>query len=356
MNESELFSSNPYSLPQSEKEAFLLPKLSALTQYHREHCPEYTRLLQLFWDGKAPFKQLADLPYLPVNLFKTQKLLSISPGEVFKVLRSSGTTSSQPSQIFLDSATAHRQTLALANIMTSFLGPKRLPMVVIDHPNVIADRNHFNARGAAILGMLNFGREPCYALDAKMHLNLSVLKDWMLMQKHREQPILFFGLTFVVWEHFLNQLQPNEMIAPQGILIHTGGWKKMQESAISPEMFKQKVHQTLQINHCHNFYGMVEQVGSVFMECEQGFFHCPRFAEVIIRRPKNWQKCDPQETGVIQVLSILPSSYPGHSLLTEDLGRLKGIDDCACGRKGKYFEVLGRVPQAEIRGCSDTLG
>ena len=50
----------------------------------------------------------------------------------------------------------------------------------------------------------------------------------------------------------------------------------------------------------------------------------------------------------------LPRSYPGHSLLTEDLGVLLGEDDCPCGRKGKYFKVTGRVPRAEVRGCSDT--
>ena len=44
----------------------------------------------------------------------------------------------------------------------------------------------------------------------------------------------------------------------------------------------------------------------------------------------------------------------GHSLLTEDLGVLLGEDDCPCGRKGKYFKVTGRVPRAEVRGCSDT--
>ena len=44
----------------------------------------------------------------------------------------------------------------------------------------------------------------------------------------------------------------------------------------------------------------------------------------------------------------------GHSILTEDLGTICGIDDCKCGRKGKYFKVHGRIKSAEIRGCSDT--
>ena len=57
--------------------------------------------------------------------------------------------------------------------------------------------------------------------------------------------------------------------------------------------------------------------------------------------------------GLIQLLSVIPKSYPGHSILTEDLGTIHGEDDCKCGLKGKYFLVHGRVKEAEIRGCSD---
>ena len=61
------------------------------------------------------------------------------------------------------------------------------------------------------------------------------------------------------------------------------------------------------------------------------------------------------EVGLVQVVSCLPTSYPGHSLLTEDLGVIRGVDDPRLGMKGRFFEILGRVPQAELRGCSDTF-
>lgn len=63
---------------------------------------------------------------------------------------------------------------------------------------------------------------------------------------------------------------------------------------------------------------------------------------------------DIREKGIVQVLSILPHSYPGHSLLTEDEGIVLGDDGCLCGRLGKYFKISGRLKNAEIRGCSDT--
>ena len=99
---------------------------------------------------------------------------------------------------------------------------------------------------------------------------------------------------------------------------------------------------------------MVEQTGSIFMECEHGFLHSPIFSDIIIRRSSDFELCEIGEKGIVQVLSTLPTSYPGHSLLTEDEGVLYGEDNCKCGRLGKYFKINGRLKNAELRGCSDT--
>ena len=99
---------------------------------------------------------------------------------------------------------------------------------------------------------------------------------------------------------------------------------------------------------------MVEQTGCIYIECECGHLHTSIFSDVITRRPIDFSECVIGEPGIIQVVSTIPESYPGHSLLTEDEGAIEGIDDCPCGRKGKYFRIKGRLQNAEIRGCSDT--
>lgn len=328
----------------------LLKELTALVEFHKTHCPPYQKILNLFYPTLKNIKTLSEVPYFPVNLFKTQDLLSIPKDKVFKILRSSGTTSSHPSKIYLDAETAQKQTEALAEIMTSILGPKRLPMIILDHSKVVEDRYQYNARGAAIIGMSTFGRDLFYAFNEKMELDVKGLKTWL--SAHQNSPLLIFGLTSVIWEHFLKKIGSCDL--SQAILMHTGGWKKLQDQAVTNEIFKEKLKKTCQITRCYNFYGMVEQVGSVFVECDEGFLHCPAFAEVIVRDPRTWKEAPFHQEGLIQVLSILPKSYPGHSLLTEDQGIVLGVDDCPCGRKGKYFQVTKRVPQAEIRGCSDT--
>ena len=100
----------------------------------------------------------------------------------------------------------------------------------------------------------------------------------------------------------------------------------------------------------HNFYGMAEQIGTVFVECERGFLHAPNAADIIVRDPATWEVVADGEVGVAQTFSALPESYPGHSVLTEDLARVEAVDDCPCGRRGKTVSFMGRVPEAELRG------
>lgn len=139
-----------------------------------------------------------------------------------------------------------------------------------------------------------------------------------------------------------------------GILIHGGGWKKLINEAVEPQEFGKSLRTVCGLDDVHDYYGMVEQTGCIYMQCECGHLHASIFSDVIIRDMRDFSVCEVGQPGVIQVLSAIPESYPGHSILTEDEGVLLGEDDCPCGRKGKYFKVLGRIKNAEVRGCSDT--
>lgn len=343
----------PYELSQSQKEPFLTQQLNELVQYHYRHCPEYANIIRLLYRNCTHYPILNDIPYLPVNIFKEMHLASIPKQETFKTLASSGTTGNVPSLITLDSITSHRQTTALATIMQTYLGVKRLPMLIIDSPNVLKDPKNFSARGAGIVGMSQFGRDHLYALDDHTKINKNALKEWM--KKHKDDSIFIFGFTYVLWQHFLKDTIPGEFDFSNGILFHGGGWKKLKEISMDNAAFKAELKKYFNLQRCHSFYGMVEQAGGIFVECEEGHLHCPSFADIIVRDPTTWQPLQEGQTGVVQSLSLLPTSYPGHSLLTEDLGYIKGIDSCPCGRKGKFFWMEGRIPQAEPRGCGDTF-
>ncbi len=349
----DLLASPPFALAAAEKSRLLGAALAELTEHHAANCEPYARILA--GAGRDRAVGVNDTPFLPVRLFKELDLKSIPDEAVFKTITSSGTTGQVPSRIALDTPTAQAQARALAAITTSFIGKDRRPMLIIDHPGVVKDRTSFSARGAGILGMMTYGRAHAYALrDADMGLDLEVIAAFA--DAHRGKPIFAFGFTFMVWKYFLSALETADITLdfPGSVLIHSGGWKKLEDEAVSNDHFKSVAQARAGFAHVHNFYGMVEQVGSVFMECEAGRLHAPSFADVIIRDPLDWRVLGLDQEGLIQVVSAIPLSYPGHSLLTEDRGVLTGEDDCPCGRMGKTFKVLGRIPAAEMRGCSDT--
>jgi hypothetical protein len=176
------------------------------------------------------------------------------------------------------------------------------------------------------------------------------------IEEHRDSKIFMFGFTFMIYQHFIKELQSRniDVDLSNAVLIHGGGWKKLQGESVSSATFRRLLKDLCGLDHVYDYYGMVEQTGSIYMECEFGHMHVSNFSDIIIRNPKNFAVSPIGESVIIQTLSVLPKSYPGHSLLTEDEGVLLGVDDCQCGRLGKYFKIFGRIKNAEIRGCSDT--
>ena len=350
----DLFARPQFSIPQQEKDRLLLTELTDLVDHHRASCEPYRRITDGLGWSRDRARSIEDLPYLPVSLFKTHELSSVPPADVFKVMTSSGTTGQAVSRVILDRGTADLQSRALSSVMARILGNQRLPMLIIDTKNVVRDRNTFSARGAGVLGMLPFGRRHFYALNDDMQLDVDGLREFLA--RYDGQPILLFGFTFMVWKYFLQAIRDLGITADLsgGILVHSGGWKKLAEEAVGNAEFKAALRDATGLARVHNFYGMVEQVGSVFLEGDDGFLYPPNFADVVIRDPATWEPAPDGTPGVVEVLSVLPHSYPGHIILTEDRGVVHGVGDASSGWSGKQLEILGRIPRSELRGCSDT--
>jgi Acyl-protein synthetase, LuxE len=349
-----LFERPQYGIPSAEKSGLLLNALNELTAHHRARCPEYEKMLTAHGIRSNAARDLPGVPWIPIGVFKSSDLKSVPASEVFKYLTSSGTTGSQVSRVALDRETATLQSRALNSIMSHVLGPRRLPMILVDHPGIIQDRERLSARGAGLLGMMVFGRHHLFALNEDMEIRADAVKAFL--QEHKGSPILVFGFTFMVWQYFYKSCLKYgiDLDLNGGILIHSGGWKSLADQAVDRETFARSLGNVLGIEKVYNFYGMAEQVGSVFLEGATGHLHAPNFADIIIRDPVTWEEAPDGEVGVIEVLSVLPRSYPGHALLTDDLGVVHDREVSPDGRHGKRFTVKGRVPKVHIRGCSDT--
>lgn len=343
----------PYSLPDAVRSLLLLEGLNRLTARHYEACAPYQRMLDGAWSGGEPAAVLENVPYIPVSLFKTQRLQSIADDQIRVMMTSSGTTGQAVSRIAVDAETSLIQQKALANSLMHVLGQSRLPMLVIDTDAVFKNPSLISARGAGVLGLMRYGTKHAFALDASLEPDFAAVEAFL--ESHGKGPFFMFGFTYMVWISFYHQFKDAGFDLSNGILIHSGGWKKMIEQSVDNSAFRKALGDAFGLRRIHNFYGMVEQIGSIFLEGPDGLLYPPNFADVIIRDPDTWQPCAVGTTGVIQVLSLLPHSYPGHSLLTEDLGVVRSVDKGTDGWMGKGIEVLGRVARAELRGCSDVL-
>ena len=343
-----------YGLGREEKDALVTKELLELTELHRQRCKPYANILKGMKYDPANVKHASDIPFFPVRLFKEMDLLSIPREEIFKTMTSSGTTGQAVSKIFVDKDTAMTQQKVMIRILGDYLGRQRLPIMVIDTPAVMKDRKSFTARGAAIIGLQVMSRSTTYVLNDDMSLNMDALKAFL--EKNGNGKFLIFGFTFMVWQHLYEALKDSDVKVDlsNGWLMTGGGWKKLITNSVTQEEFHKRMEDTFGLVHFLDHYGMVEQTGCIYAECECHHLHASIYSDVFARRPEDFSLCDIGEEGILQTVSVLPHSYPGHSLLTEDKGIILGEDDCPCGRKGKYIKILGRIKSAELRGCSDT--
>lgn len=347
INYSKIFKENLFDKTQKEKEIFFFNNLKKLHNYHQKNSKEYLNISKTLF--KKNMNKIENLPFLHVQMFKEKNLKSVQSNVNVKMFNSSGTSGKKLSIINIDMKTSLLQAKVLNRILLSVLREKVDKIYFIDSETTLKTMRN-SARGAAILGFKQIANSFEFILDSKYKVKKKIIKKIIAERKK----ICFFGFTSLVWLNFLNYLKKNKIFLKKKdtILFHGGGWKKIEKNKVSRKKFNLECKNYIGSNKIYNYYGMIEQTGSIFLECEYGLYHPSLFSEIIIR-DENMIPCKPGKTGIIQVCSLLPISYPGHSILTEDLGEIFAIDTCRCGRKGKAFKVLNRIKDSEVRGCSD---
>lgn len=308
--------------------------------------------------------RVADLPYVPVAVFKRDPPFALIPEEQWqRVLHSSSTTGQQPSSIVVDAATGRHMTKGVIAILQDFIGSKRRPYLVVDSPESNAAGGELGARGAAIRGLSPFASTTSYVGKLESdgdRIGLDEKKLDEFCDQYRDEPVLIYGFTFVLWRTLVEPLlrDGRSLGLKNAHVLHSGGWKKLTSEAVDKARFIKDVSSAVgcEEDRIIDFYGMVENIGVIYPDCPYGLKHVTKFGHVIIRDPQTLAPVKPGETGIIQVCSALPTSFPGHALLTEDLGELVCEDNCECGRGGPGFRFVSRAPKAELRGCGDILG
>jgi hypothetical protein len=167
------------------------------------------------------------------------------------------------------------------------------------------------------------------------------LNATLLHNEANQQPTLLIGVTYAL----LDFAEEFKMPLKNTIIMETGGMKGRRT-----ELTRTEVHQQLQqafsLSHIHSEYGMTELLSQAYSK-NQGIFYCPNWMKVLLREeddPLTVSKKNRTEisTGAINIID-LANLYSCSFIATDDIGKLY-LDD--------GFEVLGRLDNSDIRGCS----
>ncbi|HYM62974.1 MAG TPA: hypothetical protein VEZ11_18955 [Thermoanaerobaculia bacterium] len=327
-----------------------LDEMIALTEHHLRGCEPYRRI----WPRWRTAESVEDLPFLHVGVFKN--VLFQTEGAVHqRTLRSSGTSGAGASRIVLDEASSALQSRSSLAILTDLAGPERVPLLVLDHPGSLRVRGEIGARVAAAMSLKPLATEMSFLLaepDDPASMKWDVVMDVLAGHEH----IRVYGFTSILWLAWGAAAIPDDVrSAMRGRridFVHSGGWKKLEEAKVTRDQLDNALLADLaETARVVDYYGLVEQIGVIYPLCSAGVRHVPRWADVLVRDPFTLSTLE-DEPGMLQLMNVLPIGAPYHSVLTEDLGRTVG-GACPCGRAGKRFELIGRVPKAETRGCAN---
>lgn len=354
----------PFAREPGERHAKLLAVLQAELSYAIERHVPLRRYVEAWPVDYRGAQRIADLPYLPVGVFKADPPLAlVSPEAIVRTLASSATTGQTPSRVVLDTETSRRMVKGVTSIIRDFIGPMRRPYLVIDTPESLLGGAQLGARSAAIQGLRSFATDItcCLQSDADGQLRLDERALLAFAEQVGNADALVYGFTYVIWQHFVLPLRARGITLrmPNVRLLHSGGWKRLQDQAVPREAYAGGVASVFgcTAERIVDFYGMVENVGIIYPDCEHGNKHVPAFAEVIVRDPLTLEPVQIGAQGLVQVCSALATSFPGFTVLTDDIAEIIRYDGCPCGRRGTCFRFVKRVPKAEVRGCGniDTL-
>jgi Acyl-protein synthetase, LuxE len=332
----------------AREDELLRAELVALSIHHLAGCPQYAAM----WPNWSGADSLAELPFVHATVFKHRRLRTEAEGIAHqREVTSSSTSGQAPSAIPLDTRSSERQAASTRAVLEDFLGVTPRPLVVLDSARALRSPA-LGARTAAALALRPLSSDLRFVLDAPDDPG-SLDWDAVLEVLGDGEALLVYGFTWMLWLGWALADVPERLRNVRVDFVHSGGWKKLEAISVARDTFDSALLATVGGGSgVLDYYGMVEQIGMIFPLCPHGVRHVPVWGDVLVRDPWTLASLPAGEVGMLQLLNILALGAPYHSVLSEDLGRLvEGT--CACGRPGRTFVLEGRVPKAELRGCSN---
>lgn len=319
----------PSSLFEIENEKRFEEIALAVYQYQSAHCSVYKRFQQYLNIQPEKVKSLSDIPYLPIQFFKTQEVIS-DKKQIQITFTSSATTGSKESRHLVADVSLYEKSFIKA--FESFYGKISEYCILALLPN------YYERHGSSLVYMVNYLIEASKKNGSGYFLyqHGELFKTLQKNEAERKKTILF-GVSYAL----LDFLETYHLQLRHTIILETGGMKGKRK-----ELLKSQLHEVLcqgfGVNEIHSEYGMTELLSQAYSK-GKGIFETPKWMKVLIRDIH-----DPlairqdQKSGGVNVID-LANLYSCSFIATDDLGKQINRNT---------FEILGRIDKSDVRGCN----
>ena len=309
----------------------------ALFRHQAVHCPPYAAYLRQLGRAPGAVQRLADIPFLPIEFFKTHDVrtepAAWAPQEEFL---SSGTTRQQRSRHLLRDPQLYRDNAA--RIFEQYYGALSGWTVLALLPSYLEQ-----GQSSLVAMVDDFTRRSGQAQPAFfLHDHGALRRALAEAKQDASRRVLLIGVSYALLD-----LAAEAGLAPelQGLtVLETGGMKGRRR-----EMIREELHQELRYAFgpagIHSEYGMTELLSQAY-SLGDGRFYCPPTLRVLLRDPADpFDVTERRDDGVINVID----------LANIDSCAFIETKDLAKQHPDGSFEVLGRMDNSDVRGCNQLV-
>lgn len=298
--------------------------------FQYNNCETYRRFCDSLKRNPHTVQRMDDIPFLPVELFKTQKIYS-STDEPQVTFTSSGTTGMQTSSHHVRSLHLYEESF-LRGFDFAYGKPEEFTFLFLLP-------SYLERAGSSLVYMAEELRLQSKNPDSGYYIhNYRELTEKLReLQRAGTSKVILLGVTYAL----LDLAEQFPIDIPDVIIMETGGMKGKRK-----ELTREELHSTLKkafnVEHIHSEYGMTELLSQAYSKGE-GIFECPAWMRILIREtsdPLSWAA--EGKTGGVNIID-LANLYSCSFISTSDLG--KTYSDGS-------FEVLGRFDYSDTRGCN----
>jgi len=297
--------------------------------YQAENNPVYKDYLFHLGISNASIDNYQNIPFLPINFFKTHKVISGNKNED-KIFYSSGTTGTIRSKHYLKDIKLYESSFM--NTFSRFYGDIKNYCILALLPTYLENES------SSLVYMVNkLIQESAHPKSGFYLDNIEALALQLKTLDANGQKTILFGVSYALMD--LADKFPMQL--SQAIIMETGGMKGTRKELTKSELHR-FLAEKLGVQKIHSEYGMTELLSQAYSKGDGQFF-TPPWMRILIRDTYDPFSLIPQgRSGGINIID-LANMYSCSFIETQDLGKIN---------KDGSFEVLGRFDYSDVRGCN----